>query len=170
MKKVLFLLTILSVISSCGSYNSINSFYNSHKNDVGVTAIHVPQYILSLLSNSSGDMNSFMNNVRDIRYIHLQPSNDTESNLIRNQINTLTTNRFVEVYRKNEEKTNTLISVRENRDVVKEIIIYKNSEKSNSVFYLNGNFNPNTVREYIKSDRLENLTNNILQQYNFIEK
>lgn len=160
------LLTTL-FISSCGSYNSINSFYNTHKNDLGVTAIQVPQYLLTLLRNSSSDMNNFLGNVKDIRFINLQPDNVTKSNLIRNEINGLVNTNFVEVFRKNEEKMNTLVSVRERKDVVKEILIYKTGEKNSSIFYLNGNFDPNTVREYAKSDQLENLTGTILQQFNY---
>ncbi|MGB5463672.1 MAG: DUF4252 domain-containing protein, partial [Aureibaculum sp.] len=101
-----------------------------------------------------------------IRYIHLNPDSELERTQISNQINGLVSNRFIDVYRKNEETKRTLISVRENRDVVKEIIVYKNDEKSNSVFYLKGNFNPEKVREYVKNDDFDKLSNTVLQQYN----
>ena len=113
---IIILLTLL--LSSCGSYNSINSFYNAHKNDANVTAIQVPNYLLSLLRNPSGEMNNFMGNVKDIRYIQLSPKTDNDSRLISNQINNLTTNNFVEVFR-------------ERKDVVKE---GKFENLSNSVF------------------------------------
>ena len=166
MKKYSYLLVVLLIIS-CGSYSSINSFYNNHKNDNNVTAIQVPQYMLTLLRGTSGDMNSFMGNVREIRFIQLKPNTEIERNTINNQINGLVSNSFVEVFRKNEEENKTLISVREKRDVVKEIIIYKNNSKNNSIFYLNGNFDPAKVREYVKNDKLDNLSNSILQLNNF---
>ena len=165
MKKYSFLMIGMLFIS-CGSYNSINGFYNNHKNDTNVTAIHIPQYMLTLLRGSSGEMNSFMGNVRDIRYIQLKPQTDIERSNISSQINGLVSNSFVEVFRKNEEEKRTLISVREKRDVVKEIIIYKNDSKNNSIFYLNGNFDPVRVREYVKNDQLDNLSNSILQLNN----
>ena len=165
MKKYSFLMIVLLFIS-CGSYNSINGFYNNHKNDANVTAIHVPQYMLTLLRGTAGDMNSFMGNVRDIRFIQLKPKTDIERSSISSQINGLVSNSFVEVFRKNEEEKRTLISVREKRDVVKEIIIYKNDSKNNSIFYLNGNFDPVRVREYVKNDQLDNLSNSILQLNN----
>ncbi|HBK71568.1 MAG TPA: DUF4252 domain-containing protein, partial [Flavobacteriaceae bacterium] len=98
---IIILLTLL--LSSCGSYNSINSFYNAHKNDANVTAIQVPNYLLSLLRNPSGEMNNFMGNVKDIRYIQLSPKTDNDSRLISNQINNLTTNNFVEVFRERKD-------------------------------------------------------------------
>jgi len=70
MKKCSYFQMVLLLISF-GSYNSINSFYNIHKNDANDTAIHVPQYMLSLLRGISGDMNSFMENVKEIRFIQL---------------------------------------------------------------------------------------------------
>ena len=165
MKNILSIILIL-VFTSCSSYSSINSFYNHHKNDTNVTAIEIPQYMLAILRASSGEMNNFMGNVREIRYIHLNPDTESERNQISNQINGLVSNRFVDVYRKNEETKRTLISVRENRDVVKEIIVYKNDKKSNSVFYLKGNFNPEKVREYVKNDEFDKLSSTVLQQYN----
>jgi len=167
MKKYGFILLSL-LLFSCGSYNSINSFYNVHKNDANVTAIRVPQYLLSLLRNTSGEMNSFMGNVRDIRYIQLSPKTETERNLISDQINNLVSNNFVDVFRKNEEHKRTLISVREKRDVVKEIIIYNNGTRTNSVFYLNGNFNPQRVRKYVDEGKFDNLSNTIFQEMNLV--
>lgn len=164
MKKYGFILFILLLIS-CGSYNSIDSFYNTHKNDANVTAVQIPQFMLSLLRGSSDDMNSFMGNVRDIRYIQLNPKSELERTAISNQITGLVSNRFVEVFRKNEETMSTLVSVRENRDVVKEIIIYKNGAKNNSVFYLNGNFDPVKVRDFAKEDKFDTLSGSIIQQY-----
>ena len=165
MKKYSYLLLVLLFIS-CGSYNSINSFYNLHKNDANVTAIHVPQYMLSLLRGTSGDMNNFMSNVNEIRFIQLQPATEYERTSISAQIDGLVSNHFVEVFRKNEDENRTLISLREKRDVVKEIIIFKNNARNNSIFYLNGNFNPVKVREYVKSNELDNLSSSILQLNN----
>jgi len=161
------LLLIFSIFISCGSYNSINGFYNLHKNDANVTAFRVPHFMFSLLRSSSGEMNSFMNNVSDIRFIQLSPKTDAESTTISNQINGLVSNKFVEVFRKNEDTKRTLISVRENRDVVKEIIIYKNGKQHNSIFYFKGNFDPNRVRKYVKENKFDNLSNTVLQQFNF---
>lgn len=163
--KIIISILLISVFLSCSSYSSFNSFYNHHKNDTNVTAVEIPQFMLAILRASSGEMNNFMGNVKEIRYIHLNPGSDLESAQISNQINGIVSHRFIDVYRKNEETKRTLISIRENRDVVKEIIVYKNDNNSNSVFYLKGNFNPEKVREYVKNDDFDKLSNTVLQQY-----
>ena len=143
----------------------MNAFYNQHKNDANVTAVRVPQFMLSLLRNASPEMNSFMGNVRDIRYIQLSPKSEVESKSINTQINNLTTAKFIEVFRKNQDPIRTLVSVRENKDVVREIMIYKTAPKTSSVFYLTGNFNPNTVRKYAEEGNFDKLSNTLMQQY-----
>jgi len=166
MKKYLFLLSVI-LLTSCGNYNSINSFYNTHKNDANVTAFRVPHFMFNLLKGSKdGDMNSFINNATDIRFIQLSPKTDAESLTIRNQINGLVSNSFVEVYRKNEDKKRTLISLREKRDVVKEIIIYNNGTKNNSIFYFKGNFDPSRVRKYVNNKKFDSLSKTVFRQFN----
>jgi len=49
---------------------------------------------LSLLRGISGDMNSFMGNVKEIRIIQLQPKNENERTSISTQINVLVSNNF----------------------------------------------------------------------------
>ncbi len=156
---------LLLIFCSCGSYNSFQGFYNEHKNNANVTAINVPQFMLSLLRNSSPEMKGFMNNVRSVSYIQLRPSSTMESTRITNQINNLTSTRFVEVFRKNTDPIRTLVSVRETRDVVKEIVIYKTAPTQSSVFYMNGNFDPSRVRSYAKNGNFDQLTNSLTQQY-----
>ena len=164
MKKLLTVLSLL-VLASCGSYNSFQGFYNQHKNDANVTAISVPQFMLSLLRNSSPEMKGFMSNVRSITYMQLRPNSAQESSQIASQINNLTTAKFVEVFRNNADPVRTLVSVREARDVVKEIMIYKTAPNQSTVFYMNGNFDPNRVRSYAKNGDFDQLTNSLMQHY-----
>ena len=163
MKKLLTVISLL-FFCTCGTYNSFQGFYNEHKNDANVTAVTVPQFMLSLLRNSSPEMQGFMNNIRTISYMQLRPTSDQESLRINSQINNLTSTRFVEVFRKNADPIRTLISVREARDVVKEIMIYKTAPNQSSVFYLNGNFDPSKVRTYAKNGNFDQLTTYLVQQ------
>ena len=57
MLKNLFLILLLVAINSCSTYNSIDTFYNAHKNDDQVTALRVPRFMLSLIGNLSPDNN-----------------------------------------------------------------------------------------------------------------
>lgn len=166
MKKIILYIIIAVSFTSCGSYNSIDSFYEAHKNDNNVTAIQVPRFMLSTVGNLIPEMNEFVGNIKDLRYIQLNPKNDSESRLINSQINNLTTANFKEIYRKNEDENRTLVSLRERRDVVKEIMIYSNKNNKNSILYLNGDFNPAKVREYANDKKFDNLLNNFTNQYN----
>ena len=166
MKKIILYIIITVSFTSCGSYNSIDSFYEAHKNDNNVTAIQVPRFMLSTVGNLIPEMNEFVGNIKDLRYIQLNPKNDSESRLINSQINNLTTANFKELYRKNEDENRTLVSLRERRDVVKEIMIYSNKNNKNSILYLNGDFNPAKVREYANDKKFDNLLNNFTNQYN----
>jgi len=152
--------------SACGSYNSIDNFYEAHKNDNNVTAIQVPRFMLSTVGNLIPEMNEFVGNIKDLRYIQLNPKNDGESRLINSEINSITTTSFKEIYRKNEDQNRTLVSLRERKDVVKEIMIYSNKNNKNSILYLNGDFNPAKVREYANDKKFDILINNFTNQYN----
>jgi len=57
------------LLVSCGSYNSIDTFYEAHKNDNQVTAIRVPHFMISLLSNISPEINALIGNTKDLRYM-----------------------------------------------------------------------------------------------------
>ena len=157
MKKSILYIFVVILITSCGSYNSIDSFYEAHKNDNNVTAIRVPRFMLTSISNLMPEMDSFFRNVKDLRYIQLSPKNDNEGRLINTEINNLTATKFIEVYRKNENENRTLVSLRERKDVVKEILIYSNKNNKNSILYINGNFDPEKVRQYANEEKFDGL-------------
>ena len=69
-------LTLLLVMSSCGSYNSIDTFYNAHKNDNQVTAVRVPQFMLSMISEISPEMQALVGTTKDLRYSISQPTDE----------------------------------------------------------------------------------------------
>jgi len=121
--------------------------------------------MLSTVGNLIPEMNEFVGNIKDLRYIQLNPKNDNEGRLINTQINSLTTSNFKEIYRKNENEKRTLVSLRERKDVVKEIMIYSNNNNKNTILYLNGNFNPAKVRQYASEEKFDSLINNFTQQY-----
>ena len=56
MKKILFFFSLISLYVSCGSNKSFQSFYNNHKNDIGVTAFQVPNFMKTLLGSISTEM------------------------------------------------------------------------------------------------------------------
>lgn len=164
-KKFIFIVFVLTV-SACGSYNSIDSFYNTHKNDSQVTAIRVPQFMLSLLSNISPEMESLIGNTRDLRYMQFPSTTPERTQYLNAQMNSITGNSFIEVFRKNDELKRNVISIREKRNAVKEILIYNNNKVRGYFLYFNGNFDPVKVKEMAKKSEFNELSNSLIKDFN----
>jgi len=163
-KRTLFLFSLI-LLCSCGSYNSIDSFYNAHKNDNQVTAVRVPQFMLALISGVSPEMKSLVGNTRDLRYMQFPSATPAKTQFLNKQMNGITGNSFIEVYRKNDELKRNVVSIREKRNSVKEILIYNNNNLKGSFLYFNGDFDPVKVREMAKSNQFGKLGEGLIQQF-----
>lgn len=164
-KRALFLISLV-LLSSCGSYNSIDSFYEAHKNDDQVTAVRVPRFMLSLLGNISPEMNSLIGNTKDLRYMQFPSTTPERTKFLNTQMNNMTGSSFIEVYRKNDEQKRNVVSIREKRDAVKEILIYNNNTARGSFLYFSGNFDPVKVREMAKNEDFQKLGEGLINTYN----
>ena len=165
MYKKISLLFILVLFYSCGTYNSIDTFYNAHKNDDQVTAVRVPQFMLTLISGISPEMQSLIGNTRDLRYMQFPSATPARTQFLNQQMNGITSNSFIEVYRKNDNLKRNVVSIREKRNSVKEILIYNNNAESASFLYFNGDFDPVKVREMARNNEFETLGNNVMNEY-----
>ena len=164
-KRTLFLFSLI-LLSSCGSYNSIDTFYEAHKNDDQVTAVRVPRFMLSLLGNISPEMNSLIGNTKDLRYMQFPSATPERTKFLNNQMNTMTGSSFIEVYRKNDKQKRNIVSIREKRNAVKEILIYNNNTTRGSFLYFNGNFDPIKVREMAKNEDFQKIGNGLMKEFN----
>lgn len=164
-KKIVMLCTIFLLLFSCGSYNSMDSFYNTHKNDNQVTAVRVPQFMFGLLSGISPEAASLVGNTKDLRYMQFPSTTPAKTNLLHQQMDAITGNSFIEVFRKNDDLKRNVISVRERKNVVKEILIYNNNNAQGSFLYFKGNFDPIKVRNMAKGVDFEKLSEGLLQQF-----
>ena len=164
-KRTLFILSLFLVFS-CGSYNSIDSFYNAHKNDNQVTAVRVPQFMLSLIGNISPEMKSFIGNTKDLRYMQFPSATPARTEFLNKQMNNITGNSFIEVYRKNDDLRRNVVSVREKRSAVKEILIYNNNNLNGSFLYFNGNFDPEKVRQMAQNEDFHKIGEGLINQFN----
>ncbi len=165
MRKSAFILALLCMFS-CGSYNSIDSFYETHKNDAQVTAIRVPQFMLALVSEISPDMKSLVGSTKDLRYMRFPSTTAAQTRFLNNQMNSFASNSFIEVFRKNNDLKRNVISLREKRNVVKEILIYNNDNVTGSFLYFNGNFDPVKVRQLAKNSEFQRFTDGLVPQFN----
>lgn len=164
MKKLAFLFVLL--FFSCGSYNSIDSFYEAHKNDNQVTAFRVPQFMFSLISEISPEMKEFVGQTKDLRYMQFPSATESQTRFLNTQMNNFASSSFIEVFRKNDELKRNVVSIREKRDVVKEILIYNNDNVNGSFLYFNGNFDPVKVRELAKNQEFDKFSRGLLPQMN----
>lgn len=163
--RTLFVLTLF-IISSCGSYNSIDSFYEAHKNDDQVTAVRVPQFMLSMLGNISPEMNSLIGSTRDLRYMQFPSATPERTKFLNTQMNNMTGSSFIEVYRKNDDQKRNVVSIREKRDAVKEILIYNNNTTRGSFLYFNGDFDPVKVRQMAQNEDFQKIGDGLINQFN----
>jgi len=163
-KKVFFLFGLI-LLTSCGSYNSIDTFYNAHKNDNQVTAVRVPQFMLTLISGISPEMQSLVGNTRDLRYMRFPSATPAKTQFLNKQMNGITGNSFIEVYRKNDELKRNVVSIREKRNSVKEILIYNNNNLTGSFLYFNGDFDPVKVRDLAKNNEFGKLGDGLIKQF-----
>lgn len=168
MFKKISLVIFMFIVSGCGSQNSIDAFYNAHKDDSQVTAIRVPQFMLSLLSNISPEMKSLIGSTKDLRYMQFPSTTPERTQYLNNQMNAITGNSFIEVFRKNDELKRNVISIREKRNAVKEILIYNNNTVRGSFLYFNGNFDPVKVREMAKNSEFSELPNKLVKDFNML--
>ena len=154
------------LLTSCSTYNSIDSFYEAHKNDDQVTAVRVPQFMLSLIGNISPEMQSLIGSTRDLRYMQFPSTTPARTQFLNQQMNGITGNSFIEVYRKNNDLKRNIVSIREKRNTVKEILIYNNNATRGSFLYFNGNFDPIKVREMARSEEFQKLGDGLVHEFN----
>lgn len=165
MKKA-FALAAMVFLASCGTYNSMDSFYNAHKNDDDVLAIRVPQVMFALLAGISPEMEALVGTTKDLRYMQLPSSTPAQTQYLNRQMNTLTGNSFIEVFRKNDNTKRNVVSIRERRNVVREILVYNNDNLNGSILYFNGNFDPVMVRELAEKNKFDGIANGLVGKFN----
>lgn len=165
MIKNLLLILPLVLLTSCGSYNSIDSFYNAHKNEDQVRAVRVPRFMFTLLSNISPEVGTLIGNTKDLRYMEFPSTTPERATYLNDQLAGITGNAFIEVYRNNDNEERNVVAIRENGDVVKEILVYKNDSNKGSFLYFNGNFDPVQVQQMVKNRDFDKLGDGLINQF-----
>jgi len=111
-------------------------------------------------------MKSLVGNTKDLRYMQFPSATPARTEFLNKQMNSITGNSFIEVYRKNDELRRNVVSIREKRDAVKEILIYNNNNLNGTFLYFNGDFDPVKVREMAKNEEFKKLGDGLINQYN----
>lgn len=163
MKKIVVVISLL-ICCSCGSTKSFQSFFNDHKRDLGVTAFQVPNFMRSLLTNISPEINNLFGNVKDFKFITFTDITSLKQNNLVSEMNMITSN-FTDVLRTNTVEKTKIISVKEAGNVVTQAIIFNSTLAKTSVIYLKGNLDPNKLKQLSETNQFENLSNKLIQNY-----
>ena len=67
MKKIILISSLCVFLASCGS--SFNSFYNSHKSDLGTTSFQVPKFMKAIVGSISPEINQAIGNISDFKLL-----------------------------------------------------------------------------------------------------
>lgn len=164
MKKLVLLIAACFIISSCGS--SFQGFYNKHKTDIGTTAFQVPNFMKAVLSNISPQVKHAIGNISDFKYIKFEGVNALKRQSLIAEMNAVTNNGYLDVFRKNEVQDTRIISVKEAGVVVTDAIIFINKGTDVSAFYLQGNFDSDKIKALADEDTFDAFSNDLLQNYN----
>ncbi|WP_298782393.1 DUF4252 domain-containing protein [uncultured Polaribacter sp.] len=170
MKKIITFSLFLMIFTSCGSGKSFQSFFNNHKNEVGVTAFQVPNFMRALLVNISPDINQLFGNVRDLKFITFNEISKAKQTELINEMSLVTNSNYTDILRQNTIEKTKIISVKEDGDVVTQAIIFNSTLAKTSVFYLKGRFDPNRIKELSNTNQFENLSNKLIQNYQITPK
>jgi lipid II:glycine glycyltransferase (peptidoglycan interpeptide bridge formation enzyme) len=98
--------------------------------------------------------------------MQLPSSTPTQTQYLNRQMNNLTGSSFIEVFRKNDKTKRNVVSIRERRNVVKEILVYNNNNLNGSILYFNGEFDPAMVRELAEKNKFDAISNGLLGKVN----
>lgn len=163
--RTIFSLALL-IVSACGSINTMDRFYNAHKDDEQVMAIRVPRVMLAMISGISPETEALVGGTKELRYMQFPSTTPERAAFLNKQMNSITGTSFIEVYRKNDALKRNVVSIRERGNTVKEILIYTNDNVTGSFLYFNGDFDPVQVREMAGANQFEKLSEGLLKQYN----
>lgn len=164
MKIHYFLLIVCVTLFGCGS--TFNGFYKTHKNDIGATSFHVPNFMKAVISVAIPETENVFTNLADLKYIKFENIASSKRDTIINEINSITNQGYKDVFRTNEKLTTRIIAVKEADVVLTDVILFDSNVTQTSAFYLKGAFNPSVIRALTDEAAYANFTQKLIQSYN----
>jgi len=163
MKQSILIICLSVVLVSCGS--SFKGFYNNHKADLGTTSFQVPNFMKAVLSTISPQVQHAIGNIQDFKYITFKNLNALKRESIITEMNAVTNNGYLDVFRKNDPEHTRIISVREAGVIVTDVIIFNSSKTETTAYYLQGNFDPDKIKSFADEDTFNIFSNDLMQNY-----
>jgi hypothetical protein len=164
MKYINLIVILFLLLFSCGSSKSFQSFFDSHKTDLGVTAFQVPNFMKTLLSNISPKQNMF-DNLTDFKFITFNNTSSQSQKSIINDMNIVASSKYIDMYRRNTVENTKIISVKELGNVVTEAIVFDSKINKTTVFYIKGKFDPDKIKAFSDDATFDDFTKKLQQEY-----
>jgi hypothetical protein len=164
MKNINLIVILFLLLFSCGSSKSFQSFFDSHKTDLGVTAFQVPNFMKTLLSNISPKQNMF-DNLTDFKFITFNNTSSQSQKSIINDMNIVASSKYIDMYRRNTVENTKIISVKELGNVVTEAIVFDSKINKTTVFYIKGKFDPDKIKAFSDDATFDDFTKKLQQEY-----
>lgn len=164
MKKLIPLLFIITIATSCGSSRSFQSFFNEHKSDMGVTAFQVPNFMKAILANISPKQNMF-DNLTDFKFITFNNTTPIYKKNLIDEMNLVAGNKYTDMFRKNTVENTKIISVKELGNVVTEAIVFDSKVDKTTVFYIKGQFDPDKIKAFSDDATFDDFSKKLQQEY-----
>lgn len=164
MKKTFLIFSIFFLLFSCGGA-SFQGFYNNHKADIGATSFQVPNFMKALLSSVSIETKSVIGNLQDLKYLQLDNVSSLKRKRIIEEMNLVTNSGFTDMFRKNEVEETRIISVKENGNVLTDVIIFNSNNQKTTAFYLKGFFDPDKIKSLSEVKNFDAFSQDVLQSY-----
>ncbi|MCL5128763.1 MULTISPECIES: DUF4252 domain-containing protein [unclassified Algibacter] len=163
MKKIYIGFSLCFLLFSCGS--SFQGFYNNHKADMGTTSFQVPNFMKSVLSQISPELNNTIGNISDLKFIKFDALNKFKRESLIAEMNAITNGGYTDVFRKNDVSNTRIISVKELGAVVTDAIIFNSTENETTAYYLQGNFDPEKIKSFANQNVFNEFSNSLMQSY-----
>jgi len=164
MKKFAFLIVSGLLLISC-KVASFQGFYNSHKTDLGATSFQVPNVMKALISSVSPQTKGIVGNLQDLKYIKLNGVSSLKRQQILTEMNAITNTGYLDMFRHNQVGNTRIISVKENGNVLTDVILFNCDEKEATAFYLQGRFDPDKIKTLSEVKNFNALVSDLLQSY-----
>jgi hypothetical protein len=163
MKKIFIGFSVCFLLLSCGS--SFEGFYNNHKADMGTTSFQVPNFMKSVLSQVSPGVSHAIGNITDFKYIKFENLNKLNRESLITEMNAVTNSGYTDVFRKNTADNNRIITVKELGVVVTDVIIFNSNNDETIAYYLQGNFDPEKIKDFANEDTFNTFSSSLMQSY-----
>ncbi|WP_224490249.1 DUF4252 domain-containing protein [Robertkochia flava] len=162
--KTLASLLLALLLLSCGAMN-INNFYDMHRNDPGVTAVEVPNFVLEVLKNSTPEMRHLLDNVEDVRFMSLPAKDPAYNTRVGMEIDRITATGYTDVYRRTgEDLTKSLFSVKENGNRITELVWFDQGYNNSLLLYFKGNFDPKVIQKLSDTEEIDDIKHLLREQ------